>query len=68
MKDKETGKWLKTVQPIELDKDKKYKVFFLDKTRNDTDSKAIVFEFNGNFNSWREIGLCNPSHIDSRAK
>ena len=68
MKDKETGKWLKTTQPIELDKDKKYKIFFLDKTRNDTDSKAIVFEFNGNFNSWREIGLCTPSHIDSRAK
>ena len=41
-----------------LDKDKKYLVAFLDKTRNDEDKQTILYEWNGRFNKWTEIGYC----------
>lgn len=43
---------------ITLDPNKKYIVGFLDKTRNDEDKKQIVYEWNGRFNTWKEIGYC----------
>lgn len=57
-KDESTGKYTKIKQIVELDVDKKYIIGFLDKTRNDEDKQTIVYEFNGAFNKWREIGYC----------
>jgi len=68
MKDKETGKYLSTREFIHLDKDKKYRVFFLDKTRNDDDSQCVLYQFDGAWNRWKEIGFCDVSHIEKRAK
>ena len=31
----------------------------LDKTRNDEDKQQVLYEVNGRFNSWKEIGYCN---------
>ena len=53
------GKYTKIKKMIELDRDKKYIVAFLDKTRNDEDKQQILYEVNGRFNSWKEIGYCN---------
>lgn len=58
----EDGKYTKIKRMIELDKDKKYIVAFLDKTRNDEDKQQVLYEVNGRFNSWKEIGYCNISN------
>ena len=55
----EDGKYTKIKRMIELDKDKKYIVAFLDKTRNEEDKQQVLYEVNGRFNSWKEIGYCN---------
>ena len=55
----EDGKYTKVKRMIELDKDNKYIVAFLDKTRNDEDKQQVLYEVNGRFNSWKEIGYCN---------
>jgi replicative DNA helicase len=55
----ESGKYLKVKKIITLDKDKKYLIAFLDKTRNDEDKQQILYEFNGRFNKWVEVGYCN---------
>ena len=47
---------------------KNNRIMFLCKTRADEDDKCIVYQFDGAYNVWREIGLCTPSHVDSRAK
>ena len=52
------GKLTKVKEMITLDKDKKYLVAFLDKTRNDEDKQTILYEWNGRFNKWTEIGYC----------
>lgn len=59
LKKNEDGKYTKVKRMIELDKDKKYIVAFLDKTRNDEDKQQVLYEVNGRFNSWKEIGYCN---------
>lgn len=56
-KDK-NGKYSKVRKMIELDRSKKYMIAFIDKTRNDDDSQTILYEFNGRFNNWKEIGYC----------
>lgn len=55
----EDGKLTKIKKIIQLDEDKKYIVVFLDKTRNDEDKQQILYEVNGRFNSWKEIGYCH---------
>lgn len=57
-KDEKTGKYTKIKVIHELDRDKKYIIAFVDKTRNDEDKQCIVYEFNGTFNKWKEIGYC----------
>ena len=52
------GKLTKVKEMITLDKDKKYLAAFLDKTRNDEDKQTILYEWNGRFNKWTEIGYC----------
>ena len=53
------GKWKK--EPMELDKDKQYRLLFLDKTRNGEDSKCIILKFEGQYGIWHELGYANPS-------
>ena len=48
----------KVKMPIILDKDKTYVVGFLNKTRNDEDGQTILFQFDGAWNTWRELGYC----------
>lgn len=55
-----TGKRDGTREEIILDRDKRYKIVFLDKTRNDDGNVCVLFEFEGNWNKWKEIGYCNP--------
>lgn len=52
------GKLTKVKEMITLDKDKKYLVAFLDKTRNDEDKQTVLYEWNGRFNKWTELGYC----------
>lgn len=58
----ESGKYQKKRVPIQLDPNKKYVIAFLDKTRNDDDKQTLVYEFNGRFNAWKEIGYCSVFH------
>lgn len=53
------GKYTGVKRFIELNPEKKYIVVFLDKTRNDEDKQQVLYEVNGRFNSWNEIGRCN---------
>lgn len=66
--DKVTRKYTKTKEYIALDPDKRYRVFFLDKTRNADDGQCILYQFDGAWNKWTEIGFCSPSHIEKRGK
>lgn len=59
MQKNEDGKYTKIKKIIDLDSNKKYIVAFLDKTRNDEDKQQVLYEVNGRFNSWKEIGYCN---------
>lgn len=53
-----SGKYTKVKKMIDLDRDKKYMIAFLDKTRNDDDKQTVLYEFNGRFNKWVEVGYC----------
>lgn len=44
---------------ILLNDDKKYIIVFLDKTRNDEDKQTLLYEVNGAFNTWSEVGYCS---------
>ena len=52
----ESGSSMKTF--VDLDKEKKYIVAFVDKTRNDEDKQQILYSFNGRYNKWVEIARC----------
>lgn len=54
-RDKENPKIKK---PFILDKNKKYIVAFLNKTRSDESDQTILFQFDGQWNRWQEIGYC----------
>jgi len=54
-----SGKYSKVKRIITLDRNKKYLIAFLDKTRNDENKKQILYCFNGRYNTWQEIGYCN---------
>lgn len=55
----DAGKYTNVRKSIQLDREKKYIVAFLDKTRNDDDKIQILYQFNGRFNRWKEIGYCS---------
>lgn len=59
LKKDDSGKYTNVRKLIPLDKEKKYIVAFLDKTRNDDDKIQVLYEFNGCFNRWKEIGYCS---------
>lgn len=50
--------WYRNYNSIKLDKNKKYIIAFLDKTRNDENNIQILYEWNARFNYWKEIGYC----------
>jgi len=56
------GKYTKIKEFIKLDKDKKYLILFLDKTRNDEDKQTLLYEFNGRYGFWKELGYCTVYH------
>ena len=56
------GKYTKIKETYTMSPDKKYLILFLDKTRNDEDAQTILYEFNGRYNLWKEIGYCSPFH------
>ncbi len=58
-RDKTTGKLTNTRKEIVLDPTKKYKLFFLSKTRNDEAGKVVIYEVDGAWNKWREVGYGN---------
>lgn len=57
----EDGKYRK--QEVQLDPTKKYMVLFLDKTRNNEDKVQILYQFNGRYNIWKEIGYCTITNL-----
>lgn len=59
MEKDENGKYSKVRHMVELDPNKKYIVVFLDKTRNDEDKQQVLYEVNGRFNNWKEVGRCS---------
>lgn len=63
IKKDESGKYTKVRYPIELDRNKKYLIAFLDKTRNDEDKQTIVYEWNSRFNKWTELGYCTVTNL-----
>lgn len=55
------GKFTNEKEDIVLDKDKKYKIMFLSKSRSDENGIALLYEFNGAWNKWVEVGRCRPA-------
>lgn len=43
---------------LELDPDKDYYVFFINKTRNDGGGKEILYRWDAQWNKWTELGYC----------
>lgn len=56
--EKKNGVYTGVELPQTLDNKKKYIVAFIDKTRNDEGQQQILYEFNGRFNNWTEVGHC----------
>lgn len=56
------GKFTKIKEEILLKPDKKYMIVFLDKTRNDEGDTTLLYQFDGAWNKWTEIGYCTPKH------
>ena len=54
-----TGKYTNVKEIIELDPNKTYRVFFIAKTRNDEVGTAVIYEFKGHLNVWKEIGFAD---------
>lgn len=61
---KDNGKWKKEFFEIDYKLDGQFRIVFVDKTRNDEDSKAILYKYDGHINVWHELGFCSPSRID----
>lgn len=57
-----TGKFTKIKEEILLKPDKKYRLVFLDKTRNDEGETVLLYQFDGAWNKWIELGYCSPKH------
>lgn len=57
-----SGKFTSVKEYITLDPNKKYNLMFLDKSRNDEGDIVLVYQFDGAWNVWREIGYCTPKH------
>jgi replicative DNA helicase len=56
------GKYTKIKEEILLNPEKKYRIIFLDKSRNDEGEAAFLYQFDGAWNKWTELGYCTPKH------
>ncbi|WP_170211261.1 LAGLIDADG family homing endonuclease [Robertmurraya siralis] len=56
------GKFTNIKEEIVLKPDKKYRLVFLDKTRNDEGEIVLLYQFDGAWNKWIELGYCTPKH------
>ncbi len=56
------GKYTKIKEEFVLNPEKKYMIVFLDKTRNDEGDTTLLYQFDGAWNKWTEIGYCTPKH------
>jgi len=56
------GRYSGVKELVSLDRDKKYKIFFHVKTRNDEANQCLIFKFDGQWNIWKELGYCTPHH------
>lgn len=56
------GKYTNIKEEIKLNPDKKYRILFLDKTRNDEGEICLLYQFDGAWNKWIELGYCTPKH------
>lgn len=63
LKDPITGKYTSAKELITLDRDKDYKIFFLSKTRNENSGVCLLYEFDGDYNKWKEVGRCTVQNI-----
>lgn len=52
------GKYTQEHEIIRLDPNRKYRILFLDKTRNSEGEIALVYQFDGAWNKWVELGFC----------
>jgi replicative DNA helicase len=57
-----SGKFTKIKEEILLNPEKKYRIIFLDKSRNDEGEAAFLYQFDGAWNKWIELGYCTPKH------
>jgi replicative DNA helicase len=57
-----SGKFTKVKEEILLNPDKKYRLVFLDKSRNDEGEVVLIYQFDGAWNKWIELGYCTPKH------
>lgn len=48
----------KIKEPFTMDKDKKYMVLFLNKTRSDEDGQTLLYQWDSAWNRWLEVGFC----------
>ena len=60
----EDGKYIGKKEII-TEKDKRYYAVFLAKSRNDGMEHELLYEYNGNFNHWRELGYCSVPDVSS---
>lgn len=61
-RDSITGKLTNIKEEITLNPEKKYRLMFLDKTRNDDGDICLLYQFDGSWNKWTELGYCTPKH------
>lgn len=54
-----SGKYSNVKEMIELDPNKTYRIFFIAKTRNDEVGTAVIYEFQGHYNVWKELGFAD---------
>lgn len=57
-----SGNTTRIKEEIKLNPDKKYRLLFLDKTRNDEGDVVLIYQFDSAWNKWIELGYCVPKH------
>lgn len=60
---KENGIYLKEKQELITIPDKKYTVFFLDKTRSGTSDIQLLYKTDLRYNTWKELGYCKSHQL-----
>ena len=62
------GKPIKKFYEVLGEDYKEIKLLFLAKTRNTKRETVLAYRFNGDCNTWEELGYCSPSHEDRNSK